>query len=122
MGHAYSDDLRQKLLAAYDRHEVMMEELAERFCVSVSLIKKLVRQRRQTGSISAKPHAGGTPPRLTPEHLAVLEAEIEKTPDATQAELAERLHASGAPRVSCATIGRAVRKLALTRKKSPGRR
>ena len=121
MGHAYSDDLRQKILDAYDRRDQMMEQVAARFGVSVSFVKKLVRQRRETGSIAAKPHAGGPEPALTPDHLRTLGAEIETTPDATQAELAERLHALGAPRVSRSTIGRAVAKLHLTRKKSRAR-
>lgn len=122
MGQPLSDDLRRRILDAYDRRDSMMEQIADRFDVSVSTVKKLVRQRRQTGSISALPHAGGPAPRFTPQHLALLEAEIEKTPDATQAELAERVHAAGAPLVSCATIGRAVAKLALTRKKRAGSR
>lgn len=121
MGQSYSEDLRQKILDAYDRHEVMMEELAARFGVSVSFLKKLIRQRRETGSVAAKPHAGGVASTLGPEHLALLEAEIDTTPDATQIELAERLHTLGAPIVSRATIGRAVAKLDLTRKKSRDR-
>ncbi len=116
MGHVYSDDLRQKILDPYDRRDQMMEYIAVWFDVSVSLVKKLVRQRRETGPISAKPYAGGPAPSLTPEHRALLDAELEKTPDATQAKLVERLVALGAPRVSRATVG-------LTRKKAPtGRR
>ena len=70
--------------------------------------------------MAAKPHAGGPAPALAPEHLAALEAELEKTPDATQAELAERLRALGAPRVSRSTIRRAVAQLTHTPKTSHG--
>ena len=121
MGHAYSDDLRQRILDAYDRRDQMMEDIAVRFDVSVSFVKKLVRQRRETGSISAKPHAGGPTRALTPEHRAMLDAELATTPDATQGELVERLVTLGAPRVSRATVGRAVADLGLTRKKSHAR-
>src|SRR5215211_2013423 len=111
MGKPYSQDLRDKVLAAYDRHEVMMEELTDRFGVSVSFLKGLLRRRRETGSATAKPHAGGVEPQLSPEHLAWLEAEIATSPSATHAELRERLAARGAPLVSLASIGRAIKKL-----------
>jgi transposase-like protein len=60
--NAYSMDLRERVAAAYDDGEGSQAELAHRFRVSVSWIGKLLRRRRQTGSIAPKPHSGGRPP------------------------------------------------------------
>ena len=117
MAKPYDPDLREKLLAAWDRRELMQEDLARQFDVSVSMLRALIRLRDQTGSIAPKAHAGGPEPKLDSEHLRMLEEEIAHTPDATHAELAERLAERGAPKVSRQTIGRLVAKLGLTRKK-----
>ena len=117
MPKPYSEDLREKLLAAWDRRELMQEDLARQFGVSVSFLRSVIRRRDLTGSTTPRPHAGGVAPTLTPEHRAWLEQEIARTPDATHQELAERLHERGAPKVSRQTIGRLVAKLGFTRKK-----
>jgi transposase len=117
MPKPYDQDLREKLLAAWDRRELMQEELARQFGVSVSYLRSLLRRRERTGTSAPKPHAGGVDPTLRPEHLAWLEQEIASTPDATHEELSERLAERGAPKVSRQNIGRAVAKLGLTRKK-----
>ena len=56
---AYSNDLRQRVVAAYDAHEGTQEQVAARFAVSTSWVRKLLRQRRTTGSIEPRPHGGG---------------------------------------------------------------
>jgi transposase len=117
MAKPYTHDLREKLLAAWDRRELMQEDLARQFGVSVSFLRSLIRLRDQTGSIEPKAHAGGVAATLEPQHLEMLEQEVAAAPDATHSQLAERLHARGAPKVSRQNIGRAVAKLGLTRKK-----
>ena len=59
---AYSTDLRQRVVAAYDAREGTQEQVAARFSVSLSCVRKLLRQRRATGSIDPKPHGGGHAP------------------------------------------------------------
>src|SRR3990170_1264263 len=49
MAKAYSNDLRRKLLEAYDRGEGNLPELAERFGVSTPWAWKISAQRRRTG-------------------------------------------------------------------------
>ncbi len=41
MAKAYSDDLRRRFLSAYEQGEGTLEELAERFMVSLAYGKKL---------------------------------------------------------------------------------
>jgi transposase len=49
MGKAYGDDLRRKFLLAYDQGEDTLEELADRFLVSVGWAKKISAQRNRNG-------------------------------------------------------------------------
>src|SRR4028118_751406 len=59
---AYSNDLRQRVVAAYDAREGTQEQVAARFAVSASWVRKLLRRRRAIGSIAPTPPGGGPPP------------------------------------------------------------
>jgi hypothetical protein len=48
MGKTLGDDLRRKLLFAYDQGEGTLEELATRFVVSVGWAKKISAARNRT--------------------------------------------------------------------------
>ena len=61
---AYSIDLRQKILHAYERRLGSQRALANVFGVSLSFIEKVLRRYRTTGELGPKPHAGGRKPRL----------------------------------------------------------
>ena len=87
-------------------------------CVSGSFVEKLWQRWRSSGSSAAKPHAGGRQGALT-DHLELLRTEGAKHPDATLAELRDRIVAAQGPRVSPATSCRALPCLRLPRKKSP---
>ena len=54
----YSMDLRQRIAAAIDHGEGSFREIARRFRVSLSLIARLLRRRRQAGTLEPKPHGG----------------------------------------------------------------
>ncbi len=51
MAKAYSDDLRRRILQAYEQREGSEARLAQRFRVSVSYVKKIRRQLRHTGKM-----------------------------------------------------------------------
>lgn len=55
----YSLDLRIRVAAACEQVGSRQQEVANRFSVSVSFIKKLRHQQRKTGSLSPKPASGG---------------------------------------------------------------
>ena len=46
---ALSLDLREQIVASSDAGEGMRHVAAKRYCVSLGMVKKLLRQRRQTG-------------------------------------------------------------------------
>jgi transposase len=108
----YSEDLRERVAAAVDAEEGSRRRLARRFRVSVSFITRLLRRRRQTGSLSPRPHGGGRPPALDEQGLQRLRELLQEQPDATLEELAGRL--GGCSRMA---VLRALRKLKITRKK-----
>src|SRR4051794_6222076 len=84
---SYSMDLRERVVAACDRGEWTREQVAERFSVSVAWVYRLLRLRRDTGSIAPKPHGGGRPPAFQGESAERLTAAVAECPDATLEEL-----------------------------------
>jgi transposase len=113
----YSQDLRDRIIQALDTGTATQRAIAERFCVSGSFVEKLWQRWRHSGSSAAKPHAGGRQGHLK-DHLEFLRNEVAKQPDATLADLRDRLVAAQGPRVSTATICRALQRLQLPLKKS----
>ena len=115
----FSQDLRERVIAASDEGVETRAELAERFGVSPSFVTKLRRRRRDTGSVAAKPRAGGFAPALAGGRLRALAALVAARPDATLAELRGRLASRrGGVRVGVTTVWRAVARLGLPLKKS----
>ena len=115
---AYSTDLRERVVAACDAGDVTRAQIASRFSVSVTWIRKLIRQQRETGSIEPRPHGGGRASAFDPEAGRRLREAVRADDDATLRELAE---AAG---VACcaSAVHRALRRLGITRKKSRGGR
>ena len=110
----YSPDLRERVIQAYDRQAGTQAEVAEVFGVSVSWLKKLLRLRRETGSLAAKPHGGGWVPKFEGARLEALKQSVQADPDATLQELLERSGVQG----SIMAVQRALERLGCRRKKS----
>ena len=115
---SYSLDLREKILRAYDAHRGSQRALAALFGVSRAFVEKLVRQRRSTGQIAPRPHAGGRKPSYDHTALAVVRQALQEQTDATLAELCERLGQRRGLWVSVSTMSRLLTQLGLPRKKS----
>ena len=115
-GRAYSQDLRDKVLAAFDGGEPA-RAVARRFTVSVSYIYKADLRRRRTGDVSAGAQRCHVPLRLAEHHQAIL-ARVRQHPDATMAELRDWLAQERGVRVCLATIWKTLARFGLTFKKS----
>ena len=115
---AYSNDLRDRVVAACDAGDATREQVAARFSVSVSWIRKLLKQRRDTGAITPKPHGGGRAPAFDPEAAERLRQAVRDDDDATLEELAQAAGVACSP----AAVDRALDRLGITRKKSRGGR
>ena len=104
----YSDDLRQKLVEAWQAGHGTQAELAECFGVSLSWVEKVLRRWRTTGQTAAHLFRHGPLPVIPP---ALLERLVQRHPAATLAELGRRFQ------VSASTVHRALARLDLPRKK-----
>jgi transposase len=109
MATPYSQDLRDRVLAAYDRG-MPTQRIAEVFAVSKAWARRLKQRRRETGEIGPRPSGGA---RVIKIDLARLAELVQEQPDATARELRERLG------VACAesAIYMALKRLGLSFKK-----
>jgi transposase len=90
---AYSMDLRERVIAACDEEADTRAEVAGRFSVSESWVRRLLRRRREAGSIAPKPH-GGQRPAFDAEGLERLRRAVADHPDAILAELRDAVGAA----------------------------
>jgi transposase len=120
-GKAYSQDLRERVLAAADDGE-LVGHIAVLLRVSVSYVSKVLSRRRSTGQTTALPQRGHVPPKLADLHGAI-RAEVAARPDATIAELRAWLLTAHKVSASNGLMWATLRKLDLRLKKiAPGGR
>ena len=110
----YSMDLRERVVQAYDAQKDTQAEVAKLFRVSISWLQKLLRFRRATGSLAAKPHGGGRTPKFSGTSLEALRKDVEAHPDASLEELLSRSKIDG----SIMAVHRALERLDCRRKKT----
>ena len=111
---AYPVELRERVVAAIDRGEGTWAATAARFRVSVAFVGKLLRRRRETGSIEPRRGWTGSKPALDERAVERLRKAVREDSDATLDELRR-----GA-RLTCGrpTVFRCLKRLGLSRKKS----
>jgi transposase len=84
---ALSIDLRERILATYDKENATREDVARRFRVSLGMVKKLIQQRRHTENIQSRRHLCGRKPLILENHRSQMRDLVSKKPDITLAEL-----------------------------------
>ena len=115
---AYSLDLRERVVAAYEKGNETIAEIAAKFSVGETFLKKMLRQKRQTGSLMRLPHCAGAKKVLQKTHQQWLAKQIKEQPDATLVKLQTNLLEERGVFVSPATVSRELKLLRLGRKKS----
>ena len=118
MGKALGDDLRRKLLFAYDQGEETLEELASRFLVSVGWAKKISAARNRTGQAERVPHKPGRKPHAGVEAKKQVKAWFVQQPDLTLAEVQQKLFDQAGVSLSLPQVWKLLGKLGLRLKKS----
>jgi putative transposase len=108
--HAYSMDLRTRVLAACDAGQ-SNDAVARVFDVSTAWIRRLKQRRRETGSCAAALRRSPAPRYQA--HADALQQLVAQRPDATLQELRDALGLTA----SVATLCRMLQRLRLTVKK-----
>jgi transposase len=119
-GKAYSQDLRDRVLALSD-DGFAVGRIAAQLRVSVSYVSKALSRRRLTGEIAARPQRCHVPLKLIDLHPKIA-AEVAARPDATVDELRRWLSTTHATTASKGLMVKTLAQLRLTHKKSPSMR
>ena len=84
-------DLRERIVACCDAKEGTQAQIAARFMVSLGMVKKLILQRRRTGTLENRYFLCGRKPVILESHRQALADLVAREPDLTLAALRERL-------------------------------
>lgn len=112
---AYSEDLRERVVRAMDQG-LSQAEVAKLFGISVSSIKRYLKQRHQTGHLHRKPVPGRPSKKFAPLQAGLI-PQLEAHPDATCQEHCQLWEQAHGLRVSPTTMARAIKRVGWTRKK-----
>lgn len=115
---AYSIDLRQRILSAWQNKEGSQRELAKRFQVSLSFIRDFLRRYRETGEIAAKPQGGDRRSKLNDIEQELLKVMVTKQSDIYLREIQEAIKERTEIDVSISSLSRTLKRLKLNRKKN----
>ena len=119
MAKAYSDDLRRKVLETREQGEGTLEDLAKRFCVSLSWTKKILAAYSLSGKMERPTGAKrGRKSKVTPEIDGFLQAVVATQADLTLTELKERLFQEKKLEISIGWLWSNVKRLGLRFKKN----
>jgi len=102
MGAPYSQDLRDRVLAACDKG-MKTRQVATVFGVCSSWVRRIKQRRREKGETGPRPMGGATVVKIDKERLAEL---VRQTPDATLRELREKLGAVCSEPAICVALKR----------------
>jgi transposase len=109
MAVAYSQDLRDRVMAARDRG-LKTRGVADLFGVSCSWVRRVMQRKRESGETAPRPRGGVTVVKIDLERLRAL---VDQQPDATTRQLHQRLGIQ----CSVSAVDMALRRLGLSFKK-----
>lgn len=115
---AYPKELRQRVADAYLAGEGSFQEIGDRFAVSRDFVRDMVLLFQRKGSVEPAPHGGGNH-KLGPSGEGTLVHILRQKPDLTLKELGRKLRHVQHVSMSPSGIHRALKRLHVTRKKSP---
>lgn len=87
MKRTLSLDLRERILATYDAGRQTRQAVADRFRVSLGMVKKLLQQRKRTGDVRPRHRFSGRKPVILDEHRRRMRQLLGQQPDMTLPEL-----------------------------------
>ncbi|BCL38535.1 hypothetical protein NSMS1_49820 [Nostoc sp. MS1] len=114
----YSLDFRQKIFDTYKTGGISQRQLANKFCVSLGFIEKLLKQYRETASIAPKVRTKQTPTKLNEKQMKILEEIVEAKNDATLEEIRFILKEKTGITVGISTVDRMLKRIEISLKKN----
>lgn len=84
MAEAYSVELRERVVRAYEAGEGSHAEIGKRFELGEATVKRWVWLKRRSGALSPLPKRGGTPSEIEGEQIATM---LNRLGDPTATEL-----------------------------------
>ena len=114
---ALSQDLRERVIAAWRRGEGGKKALARRFKISERSVHRIIKRWEETGSVAAQPSGGDQRGKFTADSREALRQMHEQEPDATLARFQQRCQDELNIECSIMAICRELKKLGLTLKK-----
>ena len=115
---AYSIDLRQKILSAWQNKEGTQRELAKRFKVSLSFLRDFLRRYRETGQIAARVQRGARRSKLKGKEQELLKIIVTEKSDIYLREIQEQIRERQGIEVSISSLSRTLNRLKVRRKKN----
>ncbi|MFM2310977.1 MAG: hypothetical protein RLZZ04_253 [Cyanobacteriota bacterium] len=114
---AYSIDLREKILSAWQNKEGSQRDLAKRFKVSLSFIRDFLRRYRETNEIAAKPQGGDRRSKIKGKERELLKIIVTEQNDIYLREIQAAIQQRAGIEVSVSSLCRTLKQLKLERKK-----
>ena len=108
-------DVRQRMVAAIDGGTTQTE-VARTFGVSTRTVRRLLKQRRESGTLTAKPRPGRARHIPVAQHAA-LAAQLRAHPEASLEEHAQLWQQAQAQEISDTTVWRTLRRMHWSHKK-----
>lgn len=115
---AYSLDLREKAVSAYENGEGTLEETAKRFSIGLRTLQEWLVLKMETGSVEPKEYINrGRQPIIGEKGLIFVRKLVEERPDILITEIRSSYKKKFKVEVAQSMVSRALEKLNLRRKK-----
>lgn len=117
MSEPISTDLRERIVAAFEKDGKSYNVIASELRVARSTVARVLKRQRVDGTVEPRPRGGGFPPRLKAEDADSVRELVLSMPDASVQQLADRwTELTGRP-ASRSSFLRGLKKLGYTFKK-----
>ena len=115
---AYSADLRERVVGAYEAGEGSIRVIAKRFQVHKDTVSNWLRLSREQGHLRPRTHSNQRPEKLSSAQQALLKQMLNNAPDAPDQQLANALFEATGVRIHGSTLNDYWHRWGYTRKKN----
>jgi transposase len=122
MPAALSVDLRTRAVDAYEAGEGTEEEIAARFAISTSSLRRWMKRKKATLSLEPSRGRRGPEPHIRESERPALRALVDEKPDRTLAELCEQWRLRTTVGVSISNMQRVLARMDISKKNASCRR